>query len=56
MDKIKRILAVVDPTVEQQQSLSRSIELARKSGAHITAFLSIYDFSYEMTTTQCRRA
>lgn len=50
MDKIKRILAVVDPTVEQQQSLSRSIELARKSGAQITAFLSIYDFSYEMTT------
>ncbi|HAU03929.1 MAG TPA: universal stress protein UspE, partial [Pseudoalteromonas shioyasakiensis] len=50
MDAIKRILAVIDPTKEQQHSLSRSIDLAKKSGATITAFLSIYDFSYEMTT------
>ncbi|WP_105189566.1 universal stress protein UspE [Pseudoalteromonas sp. T1lg48] len=50
MDKIKRILAVVDPSVELQQSLSRAAEIARNTGAKITAFLSIYDFSYEMTT------
>ncbi|KID57253.1 universal stress protein UspE [Pseudoalteromonas luteoviolacea] len=50
MDKIKRILTVIDPTKEQQNSLERSISLAQKTGATITAFLSIYDFSYEMTT------
>ena len=47
MDKIKRILAVIDPTKEQQNSLQRAITLANKTGAEITAFLSIYDFSYE---------
>ena len=50
MDQIKHILAVVDPTKEQQHSLQRSVSLAKKTGAKITAFLSIYDFSYEMTT------
>ena len=35
MDAIKRILAVIDPTKEQQHSLSRSIDLAKKSGATI---------------------
>ncbi|WP_404339808.1 universal stress protein UspE [Pseudoalteromonas mariniglutinosa] len=50
MDTIKRILAVIDPSKDQQHGLSRSIDLAKKSGATITAFLSIYDFSYEMTT------
>lgn len=50
MDSIKRILAVIDPTKDEQHSLSRAIDLAKKSGASVTAFLSIYDFSYEMTT------
>ncbi|MBQ4852388.1 universal stress protein UspE [Pseudoalteromonas sp. MMG012] len=50
MDKIKRILAVIDPTKAQQNSLQRALSLAKKTGAQITAFLSIYDFSYEMTT------
>ncbi|KZN43027.1 universal stress protein E [Pseudoalteromonas luteoviolacea CPMOR-2] len=54
MDKIKRILTVIDPTKEQQNSLERSISLAKKTGAQITAFLSIYDFSYEMTTMLSR--
>ncbi|AWL11959.1 Universal stress protein [Saliniradius amylolyticus] len=44
------ILVVVDPTVEQQKALNRAVELAKKTGADITAFLTIYDFSYEMTT------
>ncbi|KAF7773875.1 universal stress protein E [Pseudoalteromonas citrea] len=54
MDKIKRILAVIDPTKAQQNSLQRALSLAKKTGAHITAFMSIYDFSYEMTTMLSR--
>jgi len=50
MEKYQKILAVVDPTTEDQKALKRAIELARKTGASITAFLTIYDFSYEMTT------
>lgn len=50
MDKYQKILAIVDPTTEDQKALKRAIELARKTGASITAFLTIYDFSYEMTT------
>ncbi|WP_372769760.1 universal stress protein UspE [Pseudoalteromonas sp.] len=54
MNTIKKILAVIDPSKEKQIALNRSFELARKSGAQITAFLSIYDFSYEMTTMLSR--
>ncbi|TMP27869.1 universal stress protein UspE [Pseudoalteromonas rubra] len=54
MEQIKRILTVIDPTKQQQNSLERSISLAQKTGAKITAFLSIYDFSYEMTTMLSR--
>ena len=50
MEKYQKILAVVDPTTEDQKALKRAIEIARKTGASITAFLTIYDFSYEMTT------
>ncbi len=50
MNTITKILAVIDPSQEKQIALNRSFELASKSGAAITAFLSIYDFSYEMTT------
>jgi len=50
MNTIKKILAVVDPSKSDQTALKRSFELAHKSGAKITAFLTIYDFSYEMTT------
>ncbi|MFC3031244.1 universal stress protein UspE [Pseudoalteromonas fenneropenaei] len=50
MESIKNILAVIDPTKEHQHSLDRAVSLAAKTGAKITAFLSIYDFSYEMTT------
>ena len=54
MNTIKKILAVIDPSKEEQIALNRSFELARKSGGQITAFLSIYDFSYEMTTMLSR--
>lgn len=50
MEKYQKILAIVDPTTEDQKALKRAIELAHKTGADITAFLTIYDFSYEMTT------
>ena len=50
MGKYKKILTVIDPSTEDQKALKRSIELARHSGGNITAFLTIYDFSYEMTT------
>ena len=54
MDKIKNILTVIDPTKERQNSLERAISLAKRTGAEITAFMSIYDFSYEMTTMLSR--
>jgi len=50
MEKYQKILAIIDPTTDDQKALKRAIELAEKSKAKITAFLSIYDFSYEMTT------
>ncbi len=50
MEKYKKILTVIDPTTDNQKALKRSIELAHRSGGEITAFLTIYDFSYEMTT------
>jgi universal stress protein E len=48
--KYQKILAVVEPDDEQQKSIKRAIEIANITGASITAFLCIYDFSYEMTT------
>lgn len=50
MENIKSILAVIDPAEEEQKSLLRAVELALKTNAEITAFLNIYDFSYDMTT------
>lgn len=46
----KHILAIINPEQEQQICLSRALEIAGKTQARITALLSIYDFSYEMTT------
>lgn len=50
MINYKKLLVVIDPTTEQQKALKRAVLIAGKTGASITAFLSIYDFSYEMTT------
>ncbi len=53
----RNILVVIDPTTDEQKALQRAIELASRineqnGGAqvNITAFFSIFDFSYEMTT------
>ncbi|WP_343855646.1 universal stress protein UspE [Aliiglaciecola litoralis] len=50
MARFNKILAVIDPAALEQKSLQRAILLAHKTGASITAFLTIYDFSYELTT------
>lgn len=50
MESYQNILVVIDPATEQQKALSRACTLAQKTGAKITAFLAIYDFSYDMTT------
>lgn len=50
MATYQKILAVIDPAVDEQKSLDRAFELAAKTGGSVTAFLTIYDFSYEMTT------
>jgi universal stress protein E len=53
----QNILVVIDPSTDQQKALKRAIELASKinmttpdKSVVVTAFLSIFDFSYEMTT------
>ncbi|WOT03624.1 universal stress protein UspE [Shewanella youngdeokensis] len=46
----KKLLVVVDPTTDKQVALARAVKLAKQNNASITVFLSIYDFSYEMTS------
>jgi universal stress protein E len=57
MDMYQNILVVIDPTTDEQKALQRAIELASRinkengdAEVNITAFFSIFDFSYEMTT------
>ena len=50
MEKYQNILVVIDPTTEYQKALERAVTLAKHTQAKITAFLTIFDFSYEMTT------
>ncbi|RUO31767.1 universal stress protein UspE [Aliidiomarina sedimenti] len=45
-----RILVVLDPNQDQQKALARAVKLARLEHSALTLFVSIYDFSYEMTT------
>lgn len=50
MSHYNKLLVVIDPTVDEQKALSRAAEINQKHPCEITVFLSIYDFSYEMTT------
>ncbi|MDO6487176.1 universal stress protein UspE [Colwellia sp. 6_MG-2023] len=55
MKTYQKILVVIDPSTDEQKALQRAIDLAaniKASGGQVevTAFLSIFDFSYEMTT------
>jgi len=54
MNTYQNILVVIDPTTNDQKALKRAIDLAISIDAsgnkvNVTAFLSIFDFSYEMT-------
>ncbi|PKH26754.1 universal stress protein UspE [Enterobacterales bacterium CwR94] len=50
MAKYQNILVVIDPSQNDQPALRRAVYLNQRLGGHITAFLPVYDFSYEMTT------
>jgi len=50
MMEYKNILVMVDPTKQEQPGLDRAVYLARNYGAKVSAFLCIYDLSYEMTS------
>lgn len=50
MATFQDVLVVLDPTSEQQKALDRALELAEHTACRLTAFVCIYDFSYEMTT------
>ncbi|MGE9550132.1 universal stress protein UspE [Erwinia amylovora] len=50
MAKYQNILVAVDPQQDDQPALRRAVYLNQRLGGRITAFLPIYDFSYEMTT------
>jgi len=56
MNTYQSILVVIDPSTDEQKALKRAIALATNintvnhTKVTINAFLSIFDFSYEMTT------
>ena len=55
MKPYQNILVVIDPSTDNQKALKRAVDLAasiKVSGTQVKvcAFLSIFDFSYEMTT------
>ena len=56
MENYQNILVVIDPSTDEQKALKRAIDLASKINHNradktkVSAFLSIFDFSYEMTT------
>jgi universal stress protein E len=56
METYQNILVVIDPSTDEQKALKRAIDLASKinhngvTKTKVSAFLSIFDFSYEMTT------
>lgn len=52
MSIYSKILVVADINHEEQPALARAMQLASKSvsKSHVTLFLSIYDFSYDMTS------
>lgn len=55
METYQNILVIIDPSDDNQKALKRALDLAtsiKASGdkVRVNAFLSIFDFSYEMTT------
>lgn len=51
MNSFNKLLVVLDPADEHHKALKRALHMARLNpDCKLTLFLSIYDFSYEMTT------
>lgn len=52
MSIYSKILVVANLNSDEQPALARAVQLAKKSKSrsHISFFLSIYDFSYDMTS------
>jgi len=51
MNSFNKLLVVLDPADEQHKALKRALHMVRLNpDCKLTLFLSIYDFSYEMTT------
>lgn len=50
MNNYLNILVVIDPATEDQKALKRALFLAKLTQAKLSVLLSIYDFSYEMTS------
>lgn len=50
MTLFKHVLVVLDPVSSAQKALERALALTHRQGGRLTAFLSVYEFSYEMTT------
>jgi len=44
----KHLLAIIEEKTEHQPALEQAIEIAKVTGAQITAFLNIYDFASEI--------
>ena len=51
MAKYQNLLVAIDPNQDDQPALRRAVYLVKRNGGRIKAFLPIYDFSYEMTTS-----
>lgn len=50
MTHYQHILVAIDPDQDDQPALRRAVYLNQRLGGKITAFLAIYDLSYEITT------
>ncbi|CAK9885048.1 MAG: Universal stress protein E [Candidatus Erwinia impunctatus] len=50
MANYQHILVAIDPEQDDQPALRRAVYLNQRLGGKITAFLAVYEFSYEMTT------
>lgn len=50
MAKYQNLLVAIEPNQDDQPALRRAVYLVKRQGGLIKAFLSVYDFSYEMTT------
>lgn len=51
MTHFNKLLVVIDPDEDNQKALNRALDLAsRIEDCQVTLFLTIYDFSYDMTT------